>query len=42
MQRIVKFQKRKPIWDLEKRRTVPDNLEEKLGAIDCVSGNVEV
>jgi hypothetical protein len=42
MQRILKFQKRKPIWDPDKRKTAPDNLEEKLGVIECGNGNVEV
>jgi hypothetical protein len=38
----MKFQKGEPICDLEKRKTVPDTLEEKLGAIERGSGNVEV
>jgi hypothetical protein len=38
----MKFPKGKQIWDLEKRKTVPHTLEEKLGAIECGSGNVEV
>jgi carbohydrate-selective porin OprB len=40
------FHKRKPRWDLEKlyaqQQVVHDRLEEKLGAIKCESGNVEV
>ena len=43
---IIRFQKRRPQWDLEKlyaqRQRVQDTLEEKLGAIGCDSGNVEV
>ena len=35
-----------PGWDLEKlndqRQRVQDTLKEKLGAIECESGNVEV
>lgn len=38
----MKFQKGKSIWDIQKRKTVPDTLEEKLDAIECGSGNVEV
>jgi hypothetical protein len=38
----MKFPKGIPIWDLEKRKRVPDTLEEKLGANECGSGNVEV
>jgi hypothetical protein len=44
--KIIRFHKRKPRWDLEKlyaqRQEVHDRLEEKLGAIKCESGNVEV
>jgi hypothetical protein len=43
---IVRFQKRRPQWDLEKlyaqRQRVLDSLEKKLGAIGYDSGNVEV
>jgi hypothetical protein len=39
---IIKFQKGKPRWALQKlyaqRQKVQDSLEEKLGAIKCVSG----
>jgi len=42
----MRFQKRRPQWDLEKlyaqRQRVQDTLEEKLGATGCDSGNVEV
>jgi len=42
----MRFQKRRPQCDLEKlyaqRLRVKDTLEEKLGAIGCDSGNVEV
>jgi hypothetical protein len=44
--KIISFQKRRPQWDLEKlytqRQRVQDTLEEKLCAIGCDSGNVEV
>ena len=43
LKKIIRFQKR---WDLEKlynqRQRVQDTLEEKLGAIECESGNTEV
>ena len=46
LKKIIRFQKRGPRWDLEKlyaqRQRVQDTLEEKLGAICCESGNVEV
>ena len=46
LKKIIRFQKRRPQWDLEKlyaqRQSVQDTLEEKLGAIGCDSGNVEV
>ena len=46
LKKIMRFQKRRPIWDLEKlyaqRQRVQDTLEEKLGAMGCESGNVEV
>jgi hypothetical protein len=42
LKKIMRFQKRKPRWDLEKlyaeRQAVHDSLEEKLGAIKCGSG----
>jgi exonuclease III len=42
--RIVRLQKRKPVWDLENLRTqrqkVQESLEEKLHAGDCVNRNV--
>jgi hypothetical protein len=46
LKKIIRFQKRRPQWDMEKlyaqRQGVQDTLEEKLGAIRCDSGNVEV
>ena len=46
MKKIIRFQNSRPRWDLEKlyaqRKSVQDTLEEKLGAIECESGNVEV
>jgi hypothetical protein len=46
LKKIIRFQKRRPQWDLEKlytqKQTVQDTLERKLGAIECDSGNVEV
>jgi hypothetical protein len=46
LKKIIKFQKAKPRWDLEKlyaqQQKVHDILEENLGAIECESGNVEV
>jgi hypothetical protein len=46
LKKIIKFQKRKPRWDLEKlhaqQEKVHDSLEEKLGTIKCESGTVEV
>ena len=46
LKKIIRFQKERPQWDLEKlyaqRQRVQDNLEEKLGATGCDSGNVEV
>ena len=46
MKKIIRFQKSRPRWDLEKlyaqRQRVQDTLEEKLGAIECESGNAEV
>jgi hypothetical protein len=46
LKKIVRFQKRRPQWDLEKlytqKQTVQDTLERELGAIECDSGNVEV
>jgi hypothetical protein len=43
LKRIIRFQKRKPIWDLEKlqaqRQKVQESLEEKLRARDCVNRN---
>jgi hypothetical protein len=46
LKKIIRFQKRKPRWDLAKlyaqQQKVHDRLEEKLGAIKCESGNVEV
>ena len=46
LKKLIGFQKRRPRWDLEKlyaqRQRVQDTLEEKLSAIGCDSGNVEV
>ena len=46
LKKIIRFQKRRPQWDLEKlyaqRHRVQDTLEEKLGAVGCDSGKVEV
>jgi hypothetical protein len=46
LKKIIRFHKRKPRWVLEKqyaqRQKVHDSLEQKLGAIKCESGNVEV
>jgi len=46
LKKIRRFQKRRAKWGLEKlyaqRQRVQDTLEEKLGAIECESGNVEV
>jgi len=46
LKKIIRFQKRRPQWDLEKlyvqRQRVQDTLEEKLCAIECDNGNIEV
>jgi len=46
LKKIIRFQKSRPRWDLEKlyaqRQTVQDTLEEKLCAFECESGNAEV
>ena len=46
LKKIIRFQKRRPQWDLEKLyvrpQRVQDTLEEKLCAFECDSGNVEV
>jgi hypothetical protein len=46
LNRIIKIQKGKRRWDLEKlyvqRQKVQDFLDEKLGAAECLSGNFEV
>ena len=46
LKKIIRFQKSRPRWDLEKlyaqRQRVQDTLEEKLGAIECESGIAEV
>jgi hypothetical protein len=46
LKKIIRFQKRRPRWDLEKlyaqQQRVQDTLEEKLGATGCECGNVEV
>ena len=45
LKKIIRFQKSRPRWDLEKlyaeRQKVQDTLEQKLGAIECESGNAE-
>jgi len=46
LKKIIRFQKSRPRWDLEKlyahRQSVQDSLEEKHGAIECESENAEV
>jgi hypothetical protein len=46
LKKIIRFQKRRPQWDLEKlytqKQRVQDTLEGKLGAIGCHSGNIEL
>ncbi|PNF27828.1 hypothetical protein B7P43_G09190 [Cryptotermes secundus] len=46
LKKIIRFQKCRPRWDLEKlyaqRQSVQETLEEKLGAIEGESGNAEV
>jgi hypothetical protein len=46
LKKIIRFQKRRPQWDLEKlytqKQTVQGTLGRKLGAIECDSRNVEV
>ena len=46
LKKIIRFQKSKTRWDLEKlyaqRQRVQDILEEKIGAIECEGGNAEV
>ncbi len=46
LKKIIRFQNSRPRWDLEKlyaqRQRVQDILEEKLGAIECESGNAKV
>jgi len=46
LKKIIRFQKRRPQWDLEKlyaqRQRVQDTLEEKLSAIGCDSGKIKV
>jgi type I site-specific restriction endonuclease len=46
LKKIISFQKIRPQRNLEilytQKQTVQDNLEKKLGAIGCGSGNVEV
>ena len=43
LKKIIRFQKSRPRWDLEmlyaERQRVQNILEEKLGAIECESGN---
>jgi len=46
LKKLIRFQKSRPSWDLEKlyaqRQRVQDALEEKLSAIERESGNAEV
>ena len=46
LKKIIRLQKSRPGWDLEKlcaqRQRVQDTLEEKLCATECESGNSEV
>ena len=46
LKKIIRFQKSRPRWDLEKlyvqRQSVQDTLEEKLCTIECESGNAEL
>jgi hypothetical protein len=46
LKKIIRFQKLRPRWDLEKlyaqRQRVQETLEEKLSAIECERGNAEV
>jgi len=46
LKKIIRFQKSRPRWDLEKlyaqRQSMQDTLEEKLDAIECENGNAEV
>jgi hypothetical protein len=46
LKKIIRFQKRRPQWDLEElytqKQTVQDTLKWKLGATECDSRNVEV
>jgi len=46
LKKIIRFQKSRPRWDLEKLyaqgQRVQETLEEKLGATECESGNAEV
>ena len=46
LKKIIRFQNKRPHLDFEKlyaqRKIVQDNLVEKLGAIGCDSGTVEV
>jgi len=46
LKKIIRFQKSRPRWDLEKlynqRQRVQDTLEEKSGEIEFESGNAEV
>jgi hypothetical protein len=46
LKKILNIQNGKPRWDLEmlpvQRQSLQNNLEEKLVAIECESGSVEV
>jgi len=45
LKKIIRFQKSRPRWDLEKlyaqRQRVQDTLEDKLSATECESGNTK-
>ena len=46
LKKIIRFQKSRPRWDLEKlyaqKQRVQDTLEEKLGTFECESRNAEM
>ena len=46
MKKIVRFQKRRPQWDLEKlytqKQRLQDSIEEKICAVGYDSGNTDV
>jgi hypothetical protein len=41
LKRIIRFQKRKPRWDLDKLQAQGQKVQESLRAVDCVNRNVE-